>query len=154
VWLLATHPEQWELLHSDPSLARAAFLEALRYESPVQVFSRTAARSTVLAGVEIAEDERVMVFFGSANRDPRHWEDPERFDILRPNVATHLAFGGGIHRCVGRPVAHLEGELLLGALARKVKSIEPGGEPCRKLNNTIRSFGRLPIRVRQADRKR
>jgi len=144
VYLLATEHDQWDLLRADPSLARAAFEETIRVESPVQVFSRTATRDTEVAGVEVARDERVMIFFGAANRDPRRWEVPDRFDVTRRS-AGHLAFGAGIHGCVAKAVARIEGEALLGALARKVGRIELDGEPQRHLNNTVRSFASLPV---------
>jgi 4-methoxybenzoate monooxygenase (O-demethylating) len=144
VYLLATYPEQWDLLRAEPSRARPAFEETIRFETPVQQFFRTATRDTELAGVEIAQDERVMMSFGAANRDPRRWEDPDRFDITR-KASGHLAFGLGIHGCVGKPVARMEGEAVLGALARKVGRIELDGEPKRHLNNTIRSFENLPV---------
>ena len=144
VYLLATHPDQWDLLRAEPSQARPAFEETIRFETPVQQFFRTATRDTELAGVEIAQDERVMSSLGSANRDPRRWEEPDRFDITR-KASGHLAFGLGIHGCVGKPVARIEGEVILGALARKVGRIELDGEPQRHLNNTIRSFESLPV---------
>jgi 4-methoxybenzoate monooxygenase (O-demethylating) len=144
VHLFATNPEQWELLRADPSLARPAFEETIRIETPVQVFSRTATRDTEIGGTGIAKDERVMIFFGAANRDPRRWENPDRFDITR-KASGHLAFGLGIHGCVGKPVARIEGEVVLGALARRVGRIELNGEPQRHLNNTVRSFESLPV---------
>jgi cytochrome P450 len=144
VHLFATNPGQWELLRADPLLARPAFEECIRLETPVQVFSRTATRDTEVGGVGIAEDERVMIFFGAANRDPRRWDAPDRFDITR-KASGHLAFGLGIHGCVGKPVARIEGEAVLGALARRVGSIELLGEPERHLNNTVRSFESLPV---------
>ena len=144
VHLFATNPEQWELLRADPSLARPAFEETIRIETPVQVFSRTATLDTEIEGTGIAKDERVMIFFGAANRDPRRWEDPDRFDITR-KASGHLAFGLGIHGCVGKPVARIEGEVVLGALARRVGRIELDGEPQRHLNNTVRSFESLPV---------
>ena len=143
VHLFATNPVQWEKLRADPSLARPAFEETIRFETPVQVFSRTATRDAEVGGVEIAKDDRVMVFFGAANRDPRRWENPDRFDVTR-KASGHLAFGLGIHGCVGKPVARIEGEAVLGALARKVGRIELDGEPRRHLNNTVRSFESLP----------
>jgi cytochrome P450 len=112
----------------------------------VQGFSRTATRDTDLAGVEIAQDDRVMIFFGAANRDPRSWKEPDRFDITR-KVSGHLAFGLGIHGCVGKPVARIEGEAVLGALARKVGRIELDGETQRHLNNTMRGFESLPVTI-------
>jgi 4-methoxybenzoate monooxygenase (O-demethylating) len=144
VYLFANNPDQWERLRANPSLARPAFEETIRFETPVQWFFRTAARDPEVAGVEIVKDERVMIFFGAANRDPRRWEEPDRFDIGR-KASGHLAFGLGIHGCVGKPVARIEGEAVLGALARKVGSIELVGEPKRHLNNTVRSFESLPV---------
>jgi 4-methoxybenzoate monooxygenase (O-demethylating) len=144
LYLFATNPEQWEKLRADPSLARHAFEETIRLETPVQVFSRTATRDTEIGGTTIAEDERVMVFFGAANRDPRRWENPDRFDITR-KASGHLAFRQGIHGCVGKPVARIEGEAVLGALAGKVGRIELTGEPERHLNNTVRGFESLPL---------
>lgn len=144
MYLLATNPDQWDLLRADPSLARAAFEETIRFETPVQQFFRTATRNTELTGVEITQDDRVMMSLGAANRDPRRWEDPDRFDITR-KASGHLAFGLGIHGCVGKPVARIEGEVVLGVLARKVGHIELDGEPQRHLNNSIRSFKSLPV---------
>ena len=144
VHLFATNPKQWDLLRADPSLARPAFEETIRFETPVQVLSRTATRDTEIEGIQIAKDERVMIFFGAANRDPRRWEDPDRFDFRR-KASGHLTFGLGIHGCVGKPVARIEGEAVLGTLARKVGRIELDGEPQRHLNNTVRSFESLPV---------
>ncbi len=144
VHLLATNPDQWERLRADLSLARAMFEETIRLESPVQQFFRTAAHDTELAGVQIAQDDRVMLFFGSANRDPRSWEDPDRFDVTR-KASGHLAFGMGIHGCLGQVVARTEGETLFAALARKVGRIELDGEPQRHLNNSVRRLASLPV---------
>jgi cytochrome P450 len=144
VHLFATNPEQWELLRANPSLARPAFEETIRLETPVQVSSRTATRYTEIGGTAIAKDDRVMIFFGAANRDSRRWENPDRFDVTR-KASGHLAFGLGIQGCVGRPVARIEGEAVLEALARKVGRIELSGEPERHLNNTVRSFESLPV---------
>jgi cytochrome P450 len=94
--------------------------------------------------VEIAEDQQAMMFFGAANRDPRRWDDPDAFDIRR-KASGHLAFGLGIHGCVGMPVARIEGEAVLGTLARKVDTNELVDEPERHLNNTVRSFESLPV---------
>jgi cytochrome P450 len=88
----------------------------------------------------------VLLFLSSANRDPRRWEQPEKFDIRRRPVG-HVALGNGIHVCVGQMVARLEAEMMLGALAERVKRIEIVGEPKRKLNNTLRSLATLPVEV-------
>jgi 4-methoxybenzoate monooxygenase (O-demethylating) len=91
----------------------------------------------------------VLMLLGAANRDPRKWPDPDRYDIDRP-TAGHVAFGAGVHMCVGRLLARLEGETLLAALARSFARIEPDGEAAPLLNNTLRGWTRLPVRVTAA----
>ncbi len=145
IFCLANHPEQYDKLVATPALARAAFEEALRYESSVQTFFRTVNQSLEFAGVSMQENDKVLFFLAAANRDPRQWKDPEVFDIERRPVG-HMAFGSGIHGCVGQVVARLEGELILDALARKVKRIELIGQPVRRLNNTLRALDSLPVR--------
>src|SRR5262245_44573237 len=145
----ALHPEQWQRLRQDPSLARAAFDEVLRYESPIQTFFRTTTRPVEVAGVNLGEGEKVLLFLAAANRDGRRWENPDHFDITR-RATGHLAFGVGIHGCVGMAVARLEAEILLSLLARRVEAVELAGEPERRLNNTLRGLARLPLRVRRA----
>jgi 4-methoxybenzoate monooxygenase (O-demethylating) len=147
LWALATNPAQWELLRADPSLARAAFEEAIRVEGPIQTFFRTTTRSTTLGGVSMAEGEKVLLLLASANRDKRKFSDPDRFDITRRTIG-HVGYGFGIHVCVGQVVARLEGEALLGALARNAKEITLAGEPVRRYNNTLRTFGNLPMELR------
>jgi len=149
IYCLLRHPDQWEALRAEPSRAKAAFEEALRFESPVQTFFRTTTKPVELAGIPIGEGRKVLCFLSAANRDPAKWEDPARFDISR-RASGHLGFGTGIHGCVGQTVARMEGECLLGALARRVKRIEPAGEPVRRLNNTLRGLSSLPVQVEAA----
>ncbi|MGJ4898039.1 cytochrome P450 [Bradyrhizobium oligotrophicum] len=144
VYCLARFPDQWARLRADPSLARNAFEEAVRFESPVQTFFRTTTRDVELGGVTIPEGEKVLMFLGSANRDPRRWEQPDSYDITR-KVSGHVGFGSGIHMCVGQLVARLEGEAVLTALARKVGSVTMSGEPKRRYNNTLRGLESLPV---------
>ncbi|MGW9551328.1 cytochrome P450 [Citricoccus zhacaiensis] len=146
---LAEHPEQWAALRQDPSKARAAFDETVRYVAPVQTFFRTVNEDTEVSGVHLPEGSKILMFLAAANRDPRHWEDPDTFDISR-QASGHVGFGFGIHSCVGQIMARLEGECLLGALARKVTSIEVIGEPELQLNNTLRGWERLPMRLTAA----
>lgn len=146
IYAFSQAPDQWELLREDPGLARNAFEEAVRYVSPVQTFFRTTTRDTVLSGTPLAEGTKLLMMLGSANRDPRRWNDPDRFDIRREAVG-HVGFGGGIHMCVGQNLARLEGELVLAALARRVSAIEPAGDPVLRYNNTLRGFSSLPIRL-------
>ena len=144
---LARDPGQWRLLREDPSLAGGAFEETLRYASPVQTFFRTTTREVEVGGVRIGEGEKVLLFLAAANRDPRRWPDPERFDITRRAIG-HVAFGYGIHACVGAAFARLEGEVLLRALARRAASLAPAGQPRRRLNNTLSGFASLPLTLR------
>ncbi|MGQ0683039.1 cytochrome P450 [Bradyrhizobium sp.] len=149
VYCLARYPEQLAKLRSDPTLARNAFEEAIRFESPVQTFFRTTTREVELGGYSIGEGEKVLMFLGAANRDPRRWENPDRYDIAR-RTSGHVGFGSGIHMCVGQLVARLEGEVMLAALARKVGSIEISGEVKRRYNNTLRGLESLPITIKPA----
>jgi cytochrome P450 len=143
---LATFPDEWTKLHADPSLARSAFEEAIRFESPVQTFFRTATKSTRLGGAPVAEGDKVLLFLGAANRDARKWEDPDRYLITRRQLG-HVGFGAGIHACVGQLLAKMEGEIVLGLLARRVRAIELAGEARRHYNNTIRGWASMPVRV-------
>ena len=147
LFCFAHHPQQWRRLRQDPSLARAAFDEVLRFESPVQTFFRTTTRPVEVAGVKLGEGEKALLFLAAANRDARRWEDPDRFDITR-RATGHLAFGVGIHGCVGMAVARLEAEIVLTLLASRAEAIDLDGEPERRLNNTLRGLARLPVRVR------
>jgi len=143
---LAQAPDQWARLHADPGLARGAFEEAIRYESPVQTFFRTTSCDVELGGVTVPEGSKVLMFLAAANRDPRRWADPDRFDITR-NASGHVGFGAGIHMCVGQVLARLEGEAMLAVLARRVARIEVTGAPMRRYNNTLRGLKSLPLRL-------
>jgi cytochrome P450 len=145
LWLFALHPEQWELLRDNPALIPAAINEVLRIESPIQIFSRYVTCDTDVDGVPIAQGSRVLIMYGSANRDERKWQDPERFDIQR-KAAEQLAFGHGEHLCVGLPLARLELRALLTSLAKRVRRFEIL-EVKRCINNTLRGLDRLRVAV-------
>ena len=146
IMLLASHPDQWRALKSQPDLARSAANEILRYESPVQAFARVATKPHVIEGTEIPAGGRVLVMYGAANRDERKWENAEEFDVTR-NPIDHLGFGFGIHRCAGVALAMLEIESILISLARRAEEIEIVGEPVRTLNNAVRGLHSLQVRV-------
>jgi hypothetical protein len=129
LYAFATHPEQWRRLRAEPRLARVAFDEAVRWQSPVQTFFRTTTRDTRVAGAAIPAGRKILMFLGAANRDPRRWADPDVFDLSR-DPAGQVGFGMGIHQCVGQHVARLEAEALLTALAARVGSIEQAGPAC------------------------
>jgi len=146
LYCLARYPEQWTILRGNPNLIRGAFEEVLRFEAPVQTFFRTTTKAVDVGGVRLGEGEKVLLFLASANRDPRRWQKPDTFDVSR-RAAGHMTFGTGIHGCVGQAVARLETEAVLAALLRHVASLEPTAAPRRRLNNTLRGFDSLPLRI-------
>jgi len=146
LYCLARYPEQWAILRNNPNLIRGAFEEVLRFEAPVQTFFRTTTKPVEVAGVRLGDGEKVLLFLAAANRDPRRWEKPDTFDVTR-RAAGHMTFGTGIHGCVGQAVARLETEAILTALAKRVVSLELTSEPERQLNNTLRGFDKLPLRI-------
>lgn len=143
----ATHPGQWRRLQERPESARTAFDEAVRWESPVQTFFRTTTEQVEIGGAMLPAGTKVMLSLASANRDPRRWERPDEFDSSR-DPSGHVGFGMGIHQCVGQHIARLEAEALLTAMARRVTAIELAGEPVRHLNNTLRAWESLPLRIK------
>jgi cytochrome P450 len=146
VWLFANNPDQWDLVRDDPSLIPAAINEALRLEAPIQGFSRHVARDYDMDGAWLPEGSRAIAFYGAANRDPRQFPDPDRFDIRRDNPGRHVAFGAGPHMCLGMNLAKLEMHALFTALARKVRRFHIETEE-RTLNNVLRGFSKLIVVV-------
>jgi 4-methoxybenzoate monooxygenase (O-demethylating) len=142
----AENPAQWQALHDNLALARPAYDEVLRWESPIQTFFRTTTKPVEIGGVAIPADAKILLYLASANRDPRRWDDPERFDIGR-RAQGHVAFGAGIHLCVGQMLARLEAEMIFSALAARVVRIELAGAPQRRISNTLRQFGSLPVEL-------
>jgi cytochrome P450 len=147
LYCLARYPEQWKALRENPALIRGAFEEVLRFEAPVQSFFRTTTKAVDVSGIRLGDGEKVLLLFAAANRDPRRWDMPDTFDVKR-RATGHMTFGTGIHGCVGQAVARLETEAILGALVRRVATIELTAEPKRRLNNTLRGFDTLPLRVK------
>ena len=118
--LLAENPEQWRLLQADPSLARGVVEETLRMSTPTQGMFRVVTRDTQIAGVDIPAGSRLVAMFSAANRDPEMFEDPESFCPARSGVTSHLAFGKGIHFCLGAALSRLEGRVAAEELSRRI----------------------------------
>ena len=139
-------PDQLALVRKDPKLVRAAFEESLRWDSPSRMAGRIAMRDVEIEGFVIPAGERCGLMFAAANRDPRKWTDPDRFDVLRSNTG-HLGFGFGVHACVGRVLALLEADALLGAFSQQVARVEPAG-PVEPWMTTIgHGPAKLPVRL-------
>jgi cytochrome P450 len=141
---LLDHPEQLALLREQPGLAPSAVEELLRFDSPVQLISRITAEPMTLGGIDIAPGERVIAYLGAGNRDPERFDEPDRLDLGRTNNAP-LSFGGGIHYCLGAPLARLETQLALPALFQRFPRLALTGTPERRDGLTIRGYTRLPV---------
>ncbi len=124
VWALLTHPRQLAAVRHDRALIRPAVEEALRWEAAVQSCTRHVTRNTVLRGVDLRVGDVVQCMLGAANRDPEHFEDPDQFDIRRPNARDHLSFGAGRHFCLGAPLAMLETETVVQTLIDRFPMLE------------------------------
>jgi cytochrome P450 len=125
---LLNHPDQWADVKEDPSLLPAALEESLRYTGPVKGVQRTVEVDSVVGGVEIPAGQQLYLLVGSAGRDEEAWVDPDMFDIHRAPSGPHLAFGKGIHLCVGAPLARLEGRVALETLIERVPGIRLSGD--------------------------
>ena len=146
LWLFAQNMDQWQLLQADPTKIPNAVNEIVRLESPVRAFGRRTERDAQIAGTRIPAGSRVLVMFASANRDERVWSEPDRFDIER-DASGHVGFGHGAHGCAGQGLARLETEAILRSLVRHVDHIELDGTPETAVNNVIRRFETLPLRL-------
>jgi cytochrome P450 len=144
-------PEVYSRMRAEPDLLSGAIEEVLRFRSPVQAMERVTAVETEVSGVRIPADERVVAYIGSANRDEAQFPDADRFDIARtPN--RHLAFGHGLHFCLGAPLARLEARIALAAMLERLHDIErvrdADLEPLR--SSIVYGPRRLPVTFRRA----
>ena len=141
--LLRNRP-QWQGLRDDPSVVGTCVEELIRYDSPLQLFERTAVADVEIGGVEIRTGSKVAALLGAAARDPAVFKDPDTLDIGRtPN--PHLGFGAGIHYCLGAPLARVEVHAALLALTRRLPGLRLTGEPTRRAEFVIRGLTALPV---------
>jgi cytochrome P450 len=141
---LCNHPDQLEKLQRDPSLLPGAIEEMLRYVTPVMQFRRTATRDTHIGDQLVHEGEKVVMYYGAANRDPRVFDEPERFDVTREHN-PHLAFGTGTHVCMGSHMARLSMRVTLEELLRRFPDLRRAGEVERLRSNFINGIKRMPV---------
>lgn len=140
------HPDQWALLKQDPAdLAKRATEECLRYDSPVKSIQRIAAQDVEMRGKVLEKNDRVRWFISSANRDPAMFPNPDKFDITRwPN--QHVAFGSGVHHCLGATLARVEGQEVFKALAERFPGLRMETEALEyQPSITFRSLKSLPV---------
>ena len=148
---LMAHPEQMQRLRENPGLMPTAVDEVLRFASPVQFDPRRATRAVNLQGVEIPENSIVLCWIGSANRDDKIFDRADSFDIARsPN--PHIAFGFGVHYCIGANLARLEAQIALETLLAKTRRVERCDDDPLPLHQSpvFRAASRIPVRLEPA----
>jgi len=148
VHALIRHPDQWAAVAADPAeLAPAVVEETLRYDPPVHRAGREALADVEIAGQPIRAGEFVVTLIGGANRDPAAFQDPDRFDVFREPTTANLAFGGGIHYCVGHALGRLEATVAVRAIAERLPHLRIDGRTPHRSSGMIRGFTRLPLRT-------
>jgi cytochrome P450 len=145
---LLDHPDQLATLRADPALWPAAVEEILRFDSPVQMTARTAHADKQIGDVHIAKGSVVVLLLGGANRDPQVFDQPGKFDITRSNARDHLAFGTGIHVCLGAALARNEGMTALRELFDRYPGLHLTEPAERRSLVTLHGYRRLPARLR------
>lgn len=142
---LLAHPDQYQLLKDDPSLISLAVVELLRYDGPVQMTSRRAKEDLVIGDKQIKAGQGVAILLGAANHDPAQFADPDQLNIQRIEN-RHLAFGQGIHYCLGAPLARLEAEIAFNTLLRRLHNLhEETGQVERDSGMVFRGLKTLPM---------
>ena len=140
-------PAEWEKLRADPALVDNAASEIVRWQTPISHMRRTATEDVELRGKHIRKGERVVMWYCSGNRDEDYFEEGDSFRIERANAKIHLAYGFGIHRCLGSHVAEMQIRILWEEILKRFERIEVAGEPKRKASNFSAGFDALPVRI-------
>ncbi len=143
--MLLDHPEQLAKLRERPELWPTAVEEILRLDSPVQMSARVAKTDIEVAGMPVCRGELIIIHLAGANRDPKVFEDPHRFDVERHNAGKHLSFSAGRHFCLGAALARAEGEVGLRAFFDRFPDAEPAGAGRRRDTRVLRGWSALPI---------
>lgn len=141
---LLQHPEQLQRLRADRALLPTAIEEFMRYDSPLQLFERTATEDVEIGGITVERGQKIAALLGAANRDPAVFAEPDTFDVGRTDNG-HITFGAGVHFCIGAPLARVELQASFGALLDRTTTFELGGEPQRRPEFVIRGLQTLPV---------
>jgi cytochrome P450 len=144
---LLQHPDQLQRLRDDRALLPTAIEELMRFDSPLQLFERTATEEVEIGGITVAKGQKIAALLGSANHDPAVFDAPEELDVGRVDN-PHISFGAGVHFCIGAPLARVELQATFGAILDRTTSIELGGEPRRRPEFVIRGLADLPVVLR------
>jgi cytochrome P450 len=142
---LFAHPDQRLALAEDPALWPNAVDEILRFDSPVQRTARRAQRDTEVHGTLVREGTVVVTLLGGANRDPKVFADPQRFDVRRANAREHMSFSSGIHYCLGAALARMEAEVALRRLFERFPDVAPAGPAHRRPTRVLRGYDSMPV---------
>ena len=142
---LLRHPAELRRLREHPEIIGSAVEELLRYDGPVQRTARIPSADVTIAGRKISKGELVLPFIGAADRDPAQFADPDRLDLTRADN-RHVAFGWGIHFCLGAPLARVEGQIAISALVRRLPKLALATEkPEYRQSLTLRGLKALPV---------
>ncbi|MEP1596596.1 MAG: cytochrome P450, partial [Halieaceae bacterium] len=147
--VLALHqnPEQFEKIRADQSLIPTMISEAIRWQTPLAHMRRTAKQDFELSGQKIRAGDKVIMWYQSGNRDERFFDSPDKFDMERKDVRKHLAFGFGIHRCMGNRLAEMQLKILWEEILERFERIEVVGQPERVPSVFVRGYSELPVKL-------
>jgi cytochrome P450 len=144
---LNEHPNEYEKLRRDPSLIPNMVSEIIRWQTPLAHMRRTATRDTTLRDKAIAKGDKVVMWYLSANRDDAIFEDPDAFRIDRKNAKQHLAFGLGVHFCMGSRLAEMQLRVIWEEILARFEKVEVVGPMRRVRSNFVKGYECLPVRV-------
>jgi cytochrome P450 len=141
---LLEHPDQLQRLREDPAQLPTAIEELMRFDSPLQLFERTATEDVEIGGITVERGQKIAALLGAANHDPAVFADPETLDVGRTDN-PHISFGAGIHFCIGAPLARVELQASFGALLGRTSRLELGRPARRRPEFVIRGLAELPV---------
>jgi cytochrome P450 len=141
---LMEHPDQLHRLREDPGLLPTAIEELMRFDSPLQLFERTATEDVEIGGITVPAGQKIAALLGSANHDPAVFDAPEVLDVARTDN-PHISFGAGVHFCIGAPLARVELQASFGALLERTTRLELGRPARRRPEFVIRGLAELPV---------